>query len=319
MRLGLESAERGWRPESDDGGRDPLAETPHVVPEADEGRAVRTTLESLDEPTDDAVAVLERQPRVAFAPLLAGRQLHPAGMDAQIGDPAGEAIEPARRWDRMEEREAERRLHRGGPEIRVDPLEDRLEPIELPWRVEVEDLVDQRIVPIERREPVTQEAPGRVTRIVLGGTREVLVVDRRMALFATADLVAADRAAVVLPDEATDRTLVREPLPDEFVDDRRAVAGRAASREPFADRDLEARLKPRCGGDRLERRVEMTHVGRSKDDFGEEAGERVRLEGDSPSLAIDGGPGDPAAATVEVNHDVTGRRVGLDRGLEHVG
>ena len=78
-------------------------------------------------------------------------------------------------------------------------------------------------------------------------------------------------------------------------------------------------MLPRRRGDGLERRVEMADVRRPEDDLGEQAGQRVRLHGDGPPLPVDGGAGHPAAATVEVDDDVAGRRVGVDRARHEIG
>ena len=169
------------------------------------GRPEGAALETLDEPADDPVAVLEGEPWVPLPPLLAAGELDPAGVDPQVGDPAGEAVEATGRQEGVEEREAEGRLDRGGSQVGVDPLEDRGEAVELPRRVQVEQLVDQRVVAVEGREPVVERPPRLAVRIHLGRPGDVVVVDRRVALLASADLVAADDAAVVLADEPADR------------------------------------------------------------------------------------------------------------------
>ena len=56
----------------------------------------------------------------------------------------------------------------------------------------------------------------------------------------------------------------------------------------------------------------MADVGRAQDDLGKHPVERTRLEGHGAALAIDGGAGDPAAATEQVGHDIARPRVGLD-------
>ena len=144
---------------------------------------------------------------------------------------------------------------------------------------------------------------------------EVVGVERRLAQLRAAALVAADRAAVVpggpvasapaMPGLVVDR-------PDDLVDDERPAARRAAGREHVADRDLEARFAARRGGQALERGVEMADVGRPQDDLGEHPVERARLERDGAALAVDGGPGDPAAAAEQVGDDVAGPGVRVD-------
>ena len=56
----------------------------------------------------------------------------------------------------------------------------------------------------------------------------------------------------------------------------------------------------------------MADVRRAQDDLGEHPVERARLERDGAALAVDGGAGDPAAATEQVGHDIAGSRVGVD-------
>ena len=56
----------------------------------------------------------------------------------------------------------------------------------------------------------------------------------------------------------------------------------------------------------------MAHVGRPQDDLGEHPRERARFERDRPALAIDGRPGDPAAAPEQVDDDVARPGVEVD-------
>ena len=113
LRLRLERPVGALGAEADDGRGDPFRQAAHVVAESSRGRPVAAPLEALDEAAKDPEAVLERQPRVALAPLLPGRQLHAPGVDPELRDPAREAVEPARRQDRVQEGEAERRLDGG--------------------------------------------------------------------------------------------------------------------------------------------------------------------------------------------------------------
>ncbi len=253
----------------------------------------------------------------------------------------------------MEQRQAQRGLHGCRAEVRIDPVEDRLEPVELARRMEVEQLVDELVVAVERREPLVEEVPGVAARVDRFGPVQVVLVDRGVALLATAELVAADDAAVVLAQQATpgrpalgrrggcggavrrrhDRlagvvsvvarvrvvVALALGLPDELVHDRAPAAGRAAGRERVADRHAQARLAARGRAEGLERRVEMAHVGWPKDDLGQEAGQRVRLHRHRAALAVNGGSGHPAAPAVQVDDDVTGRRMPLDGGRDEIG
>ena len=63
----------------------------------------------------------------------------------------------------------------------------------------------------------------------------------------------------------------------------------------------------------------MAQVGRSKDELGEEAGERAALEAERAALPIDRRPRDPAAAPVQVGDDVARLRARLQPRLEQVG
>ena len=164
--LGLERPERRRRPEPDDDVGHPLGQALEVLAEAGGHQPERGALEALDEAADDAEAVLEREPRVALAPLAAGRQADPAAADPQVGDPARVAVEPRGRQQGVEERQAHRGLDRGRAQVALDPLEDRLEPDELARRVEVEQLLDERVVAVDGREPVADRRarPGRAGR-----------------------------------------------------------------------------------------------------------------------------------------------------------
>ncbi len=217
----------------------------------------------------------------------------------------------------MEERQAHRRLDRSRAEVTLDPLEDGVQPDELARRVQVEQLLDQGILPVDGREPVADRSPGRATRIGRRDPGQVGVVDRAVTLVAAADLVATDGAAVVLVDRP--RSRVGHGLPDDLVEDDAPAAGPAAAGVLLTEPDLERRLLARCGGDRLECRVEVTNVRRPQDDLGQQAGQRARLEGRGPALAVDGGAGDPAASTVEVDDDVAEARVRLDPGGHQLG
>ena len=63
----------------------------------------------------------------------------------------------------------------------------------------------------------------------------------------------------------------------------------------------------------------MAYVGRPEDDLGEHPVERARLERDRAPLAVDGGPGDPAAASEQIGHDLAGARVCIDPRADEAG
>ena len=352
-RLDLECPERRCGAEADDGGRDPLTQAADVVAEAGRSGPERVALQPLDEAADHAIAVLEGEPRVPFAPLVAGGQLDPAGVDPDVRDAAREAVEPARGEQRVKQRQPEGGLHRRRPQVRVDPFEDRLEAVELARRVEVEELVHELVVPVEGGEPLVQQVPGVAARVDRLGAVEIVLVDRRVTLLAAAELIAAHDAPVVLAGEpTTGRPLARRRadrtgrvaiaarhhafpdivpvaaitvvvalalgLPDELVDDGTPTARGTAGRERVADGHAQARLAARSGTECLERRVEMADVRRAQHDLGQEPGQWVRLHRDSAPLAVHGGASHPAAAPVQVDDHVTRRRMAVDRGGDQV-
>ena len=150
--------------------------------------------------------------------------------------------------------------------------------------------------------------------------RDVLRVERRLPLLAAAELVAADRAAVVLARRAAGPAIavlvLRVGGPGDLVEDDRAIAGRAAAREAVGDRRLEAGLAARGRGEALDGGVEVAQVGRPEDDLGEQPVERRRLEADGLALGVDGGAGDPAAAAEQVEDDLARLRCGLEAGRD---
>ena len=219
----------------------------------------------------------------------------------------------------VEQREPQRRLDRRGAEVALDAFEDRLQADQLARRVQVEQAVDERLGALDDREPIPEPAAGDVG--ALGGRLgplEIVLVERRGALLAAAALAAADRAAVVLSGRRRGRSSRRPRSasactgPDELVGDEHPLARRAAGREQVADRVLQARLAAGRRAHRLERRVEVAEVRRAQDELGEEPGQRARLDADRAALAVDRGVGDPAAAAVQVEHDVARPRVRLE-------
>ena len=182
----------------DDGGRGALGEAPEVVAEPRRDRAPGAALEPLDEAPHDPDPVLEREPRVALAPLRAGRELDVAAGDAQRGRRAPPDV--ARRLaGAIAWRSASRIAAPIGAARRSFSARSRIAASadQLAGRVEVEQLVGEGLAALEEREPV---AEGVADLDALGVHRPLDVgrVDRRLAVLAAAQLVAADRAAVVL-------------------------------------------------------------------------------------------------------------------------
>ncbi len=140
----------------DDGGRGTLGEAAEVVAEARGDGAPRPALQALDEAPHDPDPVLEGEPRVPLAPLRVARQLDVAAGDPERRHPPGRRGQPARRGDRVQQREAHGGADRGRPEIALGPLEDRGQRHQLAGRVEVQQLVDERLATVERGEPVAE-------------------------------------------------------------------------------------------------------------------------------------------------------------------
>jgi hypothetical protein len=112
-------------------------------------RPARSALETLDEAPDRPDPVLEGEPRVPFAPRTGVRRPDVAGLDPNRARPVRMAVEPARRQERVKEREPKGRVDGRRPEIGLDPVEDRLEARELTRRVEIEQAIFFRVGSIE--------------------------------------------------------------------------------------------------------------------------------------------------------------------------
>ena len=179
----------------------------------------------------------------------------------------------------VEHRQPERGLDRRGAELALDPLEDRRERVELARRVEVEQLVGERLAALEDREPVAQVRPAPRAPVGVERPAEVVRVERRLALLAAAELVAAHGAAVVLADGPRAAGLPSSSVglggPGQLVEVDRPLAGRAAARVAIGDGRLEAGLAARGRGQRLDRGVEVAQVGRPEDDLREQPVERA--------------------------------------------
>jgi hypothetical protein len=153
----------------------------------------------------------------------------------------------------VEEGQAEARLNRRRPKVTVDALENRGQPGKLPGRVEIDQILDEAVAALEDGEAVANPGPDSGVGHEFGSPAEIHIVRRRVALFATADLVPADDAAIVLAGR-TGRFIVAfgSPLPDQLVENDRPAARPAAAAEGLADRELETRIAARRCGQRLE-------------------------------------------------------------------
>ena len=270
--VGGERPEPGWAGQADEGGRGPLPEAPQVLAQPGIDRAVGATVQALHEAAHEADGILERDPRIAFAPLLGGRQLHVTVRHVQVPGPTRRRGEAAGRQDRMQEREPEGGEDRRGAQVGLDAIDDGGEAHQLARRVQVEQLVDQGRRPVHGREPGLDDRPDLVGPDVRSEADQVLGIEWRLADLGLAPLVTADRAAV----HAGDRLGLRfRGGPDELLGDQHPAAGGAARRIQVAQRDLEARLASRGRGHALECGVEVADVGRSQDDFGQHPRQRI--------------------------------------------
>jgi hypothetical protein len=136
----------------------------------------------------------------------------------QRGGPCGIRQQPAGGQDRVEDRQAQRGQDRCGAEIALNSGDDRRKTDELARRVQVEELVDEVRRTLDGREPLGQlAADGRATHVG-GRPREVVGIQRSLALLATATLIATDRAAIAFRDRFGATGLGR--LPHDLVDDQ---------------------------------------------------------------------------------------------------
>ena len=254
-------------------------------------------------------AVLEREPRVALAPL--GRRRAAGRARRRSAAPAvrpGLRRQPARRQDRVQEGQPQGGEHRGGAQVALDPLEDRGQPDQLARRVEVEQLVDEasrapstagnRSRSAARTSSTPTSASARARSSSSSG-RLALLASRRAGRGRRCSGSGGRSGAARRPAGSGAR---RSTRPDDLVDDERPAAGGAAGRVQVADRDLEARLAARRGGHPLERGVEVADVRRPQDDLGEHPGQRARLERDRRGAAGRPPRGRPS------RRDRTGRR-----------
>ena len=217
---------------------------------------------------------------------------------------------------RIEWRKARRSAARTGrgPQVRLDPVDDRGERHQLARRMQVEQFVDELRRAVHGGEPRLDHRADLVGADVRPEPDQVLGIERRLA-----DL-ASRRAGRGRPCSGRPGRPPRDAGsrggPDELLGDEHPAAGRAAGGVQVAERDLQARLAPRRGGHALEGRVEVADVGRPQDDLGQHPCQRVRLERDGPALPVEGRAGDPAATTEQVRDDVAGPGMRLDPGRD---
>ena len=304
--------------QADEGRCRALAQASQVLTEARLGRPLCPTVETLDEPAYQPEGILERQPRVAFAELGPAEWADVAGRHTQRRAPARSAAETTRRQDRVEQGEAQCGHDRSGPQVALDPLEDRTETHELAAGVEIEQLVGQALGAGDLREADAQRGPHRRRTDVGSRAPDIVGVERRLALLRAAALVATDRAAVLprgRPDPSGDPGLIVHG-PDDLIGDQHPTAGGAARREEIPDRDLEAGLPSRRSRETLEGGVEMPDVGRPQDDLREHPGQGAGLERDGAALTVHCRPGHPPATPEQIGDDLPRSRVQVDAGRD---
>ena len=243
-------------------------------------------------------------------PLRDGRS-HVARGDSERRDLRAPEPEAARRQHGMQEGEPERALDGRRAQIRLDASEDRAEPDELPFRVQGEQVVDELVTALRRREPLAKPLPDRRAADLLAGPASIR--DRRLdrLVLRSALLVSAQLAAVV-----NLHRLVLDPF--ELVDRETSPAARALRGEQLVDREPQAGLTERRCGQRRERGVEVAEVRRSEDDLGQEPAQRAQFEGERAALPIDRRPCDPPTSPEQVRDDVAGLAPGFQSGPNEV-
>jgi hypothetical protein len=245
-RLGADRSPRRRTGNPEHGGRRAIGQAPQVLADPRLDRAIRATLESLDEAAHEADAVLEGEPRVALSPLGRAGRTDPSALDPERADPAREAVEPAGRQERVEEGEAEGGFDGRRTQVALDPLEDRLEPDELARAVEIEQPFDEAVAAVEHREAIAKAVADDIGAIrCRAGSNDVVGVDGCRPLIAAAALATTDVAAVLLPDRrpgllrgsvVAGRTPTgASARPDDLVGDDHPLAAGTARRERLPD------------------------------------------------------------------------------------
>ena len=182
----------------------PFTKAAQVLSQAGLDGSHRPTVQALDEPPDKAERVLEGEPRIALAELRAARQSDVPGGDAECRSPAGLSGEAARRKDRVEQRQAQRCQHRGGPQVALDPLQDGRQADQLAGCMEVQQFVDKGLRPGDVGEPGAEGHACRVRTDIGGGAALVIGIQRGLSMLSAAALVAADPTAIVPYDRASE-------------------------------------------------------------------------------------------------------------------
>ncbi len=273
--------EPGRPGQSEDRGRRPLAEAAQVLSQACLQRTERAPVEPLDESPDGAKGVLEREPRVAFAPLGGGWWSDVAAGDAQPGRAARLGGQAARGQDRVQEGQAQCGEHGCRAKIALDPLQDRAQAHQLARGMQIQQLIDQGRRPDDLGEPTAQHRAHGSRSDIRGDPGQIVGLQRRLAMLRAAALVPADRAPVVPADRHRDLAGIAVLVldrPHDLVDNDQPGAGRATGSEQVADRNLEARVATRRRGHALEGGVEVADVRWPQDDLREHPRQRARFE-----------------------------------------
>ena len=199
-------------------------------------------------------------------------------------------------------------------QVALDPVEDGGQADELARRVEREELVDEALRAVDRREPDAQRGPDLLDPDVGAGPGEVVVVERTLALLGAAALVAADRAAVVPGDRASPRPRRRSSgrrrrAAAQTISSTTSIRPQVAQRVAYRSPSETFRLDSRRGEAAMPWNAASrwrTSGGRSTTSASIRVS-GVDFERDGAPLAIDRGAGDPAAAAEQVGDDVARR------------
>ena len=246
----LEEPQAGRARQGEDGGRGPLPQAAQVLAEAGLERTEGAALEPLDEAAHEADRVLEGEPRVALAPL----RPTPAASRARRRSAAapirpGASVRRLAGRMRVQEGESQRRQDGRGPQVALDPVDDRGQADQLARRVEGEQLVDQVLGAVDRPGSARagRRGPRRPRRRHASRTRSSSSSGAWRCSDAAA-LVAADRAAVVPGDRSRLGSLgaglrgrVDRPEISSMTSVRAQVAQRVAYRSPSETFRLDSR------------------------------------------------------------------------------
>ena len=250
----------------------------------------------------------------------------------------------------MQECKPKYRRHCPSAILGIDARQDGVQSEELPGRVQVDDLIHQRMrgpwrrkAPSDRLADLAARGDGlgqphvavrRVGRPQLGPAQllvalgaSILTGDgperlrRPKSQFRQGSNGYGDGGGLASPAGAAGGGGVtvgpgpsRNGLPDHRLQDHGTAAPRACARVQRLDRPPDRGARERGVGERHRRGVDLAQVRRPKHRVGEQPRQRPGLEVGSAALLCYGGPCYPAATAVQVEDDLTGFGPSLDRG-----